>query len=108
MRKRNSSLVRCQQCGAWAASLEDNPKGCALKQTDEPGMCSPMRLHLSEMALRRAIMPEAFDDRLRIKPGWAIRVLVAEHEAIRSVAALLGPVTEIAAATRTYEGEDGA
>jgi hypothetical protein len=55
-------------------------------------MCHEMRITLLEHALRRAIIPDAYDERLRIKPGRLFNVLAAETEALRQVAALLGPM----------------
>lgn len=47
---------------------------------------------LLELALRRALVPDAFDERARIKQERLFDVLDAENAALRQAAALLGPV----------------
>ena len=89
------NLIKCQQCGAWSVyGLGDPPtQGCARRcPNDGRGMCHQMRIMLLEHALRRAIIPDAYDERLRIKPGRLFDVLDAENDALRQVAALLGPM----------------
>ena len=94
--KTRESLQRCPQCGAWAASLSNVSHGCALyhDMKDEAlgAMCKEMRNQLLTTALRRAVIPDAFDERMRMKPGRLADVLDAERDAIRKAAALLGPV----------------
>ena len=93
------SLAKCPQCGAWATTdLTGGPNfGCALRHDlkDEAHgtMCHQMRIMLLEMALGRALLPDAFDERARIKPGKLVDVLDARADALRQVAALGGPLS---------------
>jgi len=90
---------RCKQCGVtkavlWVAKpVGARLDGCA--RGEEPrhaGMCASMRIELLQMALRRAVMPEAFDNQGRIKEGWIVAVLDAERDAIRRAALTKGPM----------------
>lgn len=87
---------RCNNCGCWVPGMWGDrfPKfDCALGEEIEPRHpCKPVRINLLEMALRRLLVPDAFDARLRIQPGRLMEVLAAEGEALRQVAALSGPV----------------
>lgn len=90
---------RCKQCGVpkallWLAKPDGaRLDGCA--RGEDPrhaGMCASMRIGLLQMALRRALMPEAFDDQGRIKEGRILSVLDAERAAIRRAALTKGPM----------------
>lgn len=95
---------RCNHCGCYVAGLwiDGFPAGCARSEdVEDRQMCKTTRIDLLEMALRRALVPDAFDERARIKQGRLIDVLDAEQQAIRQVAALSGPI--LAAAIRSGE-----
>lgn len=92
------SLAKCQQCGAWAVTDFHSPPqfGCIQRNEvkDARGaMCREMKINLLEMALGRALLPDAFDERARIKPGALLDVMDARSDALRQVAALSGPVS---------------
>lgn len=90
------NLVRCAQCGAWTVygiAVEPPEFGCARRAKAPPGgMCHEMRIMLLEMALSRSILPDAFDERMKIKPGRLFDVIDAQNAAMRQVAAMYGPV----------------
>ncbi|MBR9823720.1 MAG: hypothetical protein GYB51_22275 [Rhodobacteraceae bacterium] len=55
-------------------------------------MCASLRIELLEAALRRALVPDAFDAEGRIKSaGRMIECLDAQRAALRQVALLRGP-----------------
>lgn len=91
---------RCRKCGAPKAAiwLGDVPldvrrDGCARGEpVRSDGFCASMKIDLLSMALRRAVMPEAFDENSRILPDMLIAVLDAERDAIRSAALTKGPM----------------
>lgn len=87
---------RCNNCGCWVAGMWGSsfPKyDCALgEEAAHRSPCKSTRIKLLEMALRRVLVPDAFDERLRIRPGRLMDVLEAENDAIRQVAALSGPI----------------
>lgn len=87
---------RCNNCGCWVSGMWGSsfPKfDCALgEEADRRRPCKSVRIDLLEMALRRALVPDAFDERLRVKPDRLFEVLDAEAEALRQVAALAGPI----------------
>lgn len=86
---------RCNNCGFWVSGMWGGqfPKGCALgEEAEDRHPCKQTRILYLEMALRRALVPDAFDERARIKPGRIMDVLDAEAAAIRQVAALKGPL----------------
>lgn len=87
---------RCNNCGCWVAGMwgKSFPKfGCAFGEEAELRRpCKSVLIDLLEMALRRELVPDAFDERLRIKPGRLIEVIDAQNEALRNVAALKGPL----------------
>lgn len=90
------SLKRCNNCGCYVAGmwLDGLPKfDCARYEEATPGLpCKTTKIGLLEMALRRQLVPDAFDECARIKPGRIIDVLEAERDAMRQAAALLGPM----------------
>jgi len=90
---------RCRQCGVQKALLWfGKPQGAKLygcARGEDPsfsGMCASMRIELLQMALRRAVAPDAFDHEGRIKPDRLLAVLDAEREAIRAAALTKGPM----------------
>lgn len=96
---KKQSLAKCPQCGAWATTdLVGPPKfGCALRhdvdENSRGAMCHQMKIMLLEMALGRALVPDAFDERARVKRGRLFDVMDARADALRQVAALSGPVS---------------
>ena len=90
---------RCRQCGvAKAIRTLAKPRsmkihGCARgKEPEHAGLCASMRIELLQMALRRALRPDAFDTRGRIREGYLLDVLEAERDAIRRAAPTRGPM----------------
>lgn len=91
---------RCPRCGIRVRNFAKNPEpfGCALFEPpsdneDAGSICAPLHIDLLQAALRRALVPDAFDDRGKIKEGRIFGVLEASNEALRQVAALRGPVS---------------
>ena len=107
--RKKPGLMVCPQCGAWSSyGFGDPPKdGCARRApNDGESMCHETRILLLQMALRRAIIPDAFDERMRIKPGRLLDVLDAENAAMRQVNSLLGPTPASFAPAPRNEGEE--
>lgn len=100
---------RCNNCGCWVPGIwgDSFPKfDCALgEEAEHRQPCKPVRINLLEMALRRVLVPDAFDERLRIQPGRLMEVLEAESNALRQVAALAGPVDHRVPAATTRPGD---
>jgi len=91
---------RCPRCGVRVRNLarDREPLGCALFEPPDSGddsasMCAPLHIQLLQAALRRAIVPDAFDGRGKIKKGRLIEVLDASHAALRHAASMRGPVS---------------
>lgn len=94
------ALQRCAHCGVGIVTFDRPKQGCAKQEaTEGRSMCQSAKIMLLESALRRALVPDAFDERARIRPGRTIDVLDAEQAALRQAAALLGPVPATFAAS---------
>ena len=92
-------IVSCKQCGVARAAAwmmhEEYKSGCARKYDVDalPGaMCASMRIELLHDALRRALRPDAYDDKGKLKSDLLFSVIDSETEALRAVAALRGPI----------------
>lgn len=94
--KAQRAARRCNNCGVFVPGMwgDNFPKGCALADEAEIGRpCRDVRIDLLQTALGRALLPDAFDERARIKPGMCLPVLDATNAALRQAAALRGPVS---------------
>ncbi len=104
---------RCNNCGVFVPGIwgDGFPKGCALGNEPEQGRpCKDLTIDILQTALARAVLPDAFDDRARIKPGMTLAVLDATNAALRQAAALRGPVSASFKATKNpnpKEPDDG-
>jgi hypothetical protein len=77
---------------------DPEPFGCALFEPADDGeesgsICAPLHIELLQSALRRAVLPDAFDDNGRIKNGRIVEALDASRAALLQAAALRGPVS---------------
>ena len=91
-----TGAIRCPHCKVPKAAvwLTAPPQsGCArAEKIAENGMCRSIYIDLLERALRRAVAPQCFNANGFVLPGRLIEALDAARSAIRTAAAINGPV----------------
>ena len=91
-----TGAIRCPHCKVPKAAvwLTAPPQsGCAREEKiAENGMCRSIYIDLLERALRRAVAPQCFNANGFVLPGRLIEALDAARSAIRTAAAINGPV----------------
>jgi len=87
--------LMCKVCGVnnSRATRIYQPEDCMRGEDVQDGadMCAGMRLMLTEMALRRAVCPEAFDTNGRIKTAQLGFAVEAQNKAIEQQKRVFGP-----------------